>query len=612
MKHRMTWAAALASVTVGLTGCPMALTTLDQDTFLGLPTSQRTSAGDRLPGTTPTSSGGGTSGGSTSGGSGGTTQPGTGGTFGESGSNPSQVSLESESSLRVDPLYPSGTQAMVTISNAPRGMLAAAGVVNLSGSQPVQPNLSVSWPTTSNLLAFGPRLMTAGNETLSGEDAFKQSLRQRLGSDIRQSSRSVQSVRALIDSPSPSVMILSGSSSQERSIWIYEPVTASIGGRTTKFAIAVDTTDKAAVFDGSQGTALKSTLETIIRTQILPALQATYGPVPSRSEAQAEGIQFRDDVTYFIFSSQLQDNLLGYFNPGDFFPGQNSNQIKALYLSADAAIDARSDTVARNDLMGTIAHELQHLLFAWNRVEAVGSDGYLAEAQGGADVWIDEGLAMLATVKAGFGLEAKPGQEASYIGPSLNLAGHVKQFLARPGDYSMVAFHQNATLSGETGSGNPSAAYGVSYLFSQYMVDQLGDAVVGDILSSTQNGLTIGSGGILGKHDPLGIVNDALGKRGTKLSTLLANFAAAVALDGTSALSSSDATMKQRYDIQNLNLRKSPFAGLSLTGPAFSGTGSAPPRPFGIRLMDPGALGTSSTLQLSGNSSVATRLILHR
>jgi hypothetical protein len=268
-------------------------------------------------------------------------------------------------------------------------------------------------------------------------------------------------------------------------------------------------------------------------------------------------------------------------------------------------------------LLGTIAHELQHLQYAWNRVKVLGSNGYRAEAVGGADIWIDEGLSMLATAHAGYGLDAKAGVPDSFVGPSYNLAAHVSEFLSRPGDYSMVAFHQNAKVSGESGTGNPAPAYGMAYLFTQYMVDQFrtkedpnGTDVIKLILSSTKNGMTASG---TGKHDPLGIVNDGLARHNVKLSTLFTNFAAALALDGTEALDASDTTVRKAYDIQRINLRQSPFPlQFTFTGPASVNKVTAPPRPYGIRILDPGWLDNPSTLTFTGNSNVATRLILHR
>ncbi|MNR89040.1 Neutral metalloprotease precursor [compost metagenome] len=609
MKQRKAWAALLGSATIGLSGCTGALSVLGDDAYLGLPTSQRPSKGDQLPNTLPPSEGG--SGGSGSnGGSGSGSQAGSGATFGESGTNPTQVALASDSSLRVEALFPKSSQTSVSISNTNRGMLAMAGFADFSSSQPT---LSVSWPSASSLLAANLPSSGSAEGVLTDEASFKRELRQRLRAPAPAGIRQTQAVRGLINSDPPSVWIDTATGMQERPIKVYPVETLTHNGRTTRFALAVDTSDEVAVFGGSLGDKLRSELIKSLRTNVIPSLQAVYGGIPSQSEAQAKDVQFQTDVTYFIFSSKLKTNLLGYFNPGDFFPGGSSNQIKALYLSASAAQSARNSTAQLNDLQGTIAHELQHLLFAWNRVKALGSLGYLAEAQQGADIWIDEGLAMLATANAGFGLEAKSGDPIPYVGPSQNLAGHVRLFLTRTGDYSMVAFHAGDKLKGESGDGNPAAAYGMAYLFAQYMVDQLGTEVVGNILSSTKNGLTVSSGGSYsGNHDPLGIVNDGLSRQNVKFGTLFANFAAAVALDGTDALASSDASMKQRFDIQRINLRKSPIPGITLSGPNTINKVTAPPRPFGIRVLNPGFLDNASTLQFSGNANVSTRLILHR
>lgn len=615
MKQRKAWTALLGIATIGLSGCTGVRTVLGDDTFMGLPTSQRPAKGDQLPGSLPPS-GGGSGGDNSSGGSGSGTQPGGGASFGETGSNPSQVALATDSPLRVEALFPQSSATSVAISNTNRGMLAMAGMADLSASLPLQPSLAVNWPSGSSLQSL-TRSAAAGETLLGDEASFKQELRRRLAEQARLGVRGYQDVRGLIDSPTPSVWILTASGAENRTLKVYPVEQVTVNGRNTRFALAVDTADDSAVFGGTQGSALKTEMISALRNNIIPSLQAVYGGLPTQSEASAKNIQFRDDVTYFIFSSKLRTGLLGYFNPGDFFPEGNTNQIKALYLSATAAQSARSNTTQRHDLLGTIAHELQHLHFAWNRVKAVGDRVYRQEAVEGADIWIDEGLAMLATANAGFGLEEKAGETFTYKGgPSYNLAGHVSQFLAKPGDYSLVAFHEGEKLAGEPSAvtGNPSPAYGMAYLFAQYMVDQLGIGVVSNILGSTKNGFTLSSGGgVSGKHDPLGIVNDGLSRHNVKLGTLFANFSAAVALDGTSALDASETSVKQRYDIQRINLRKSPFPlQAPLSGPASISKVTAPPRPFGIRILDPGFLDNPSTLQFSGNSNVSTRLILHR
>ncbi len=612
MKQRKAWAAILGIAAFGLTGCPMSISSLDEDFYMGLPSGQRSGAGDKPAGTLPAGGGGTGGGGSTGGGSGGTVLPGTGGTFGEIGSNPSDVVLASGTSLRVDALFPKSTLTRVGISNTNRGMLAIAGVKDMAAPT-TQPSLIVTWPSVAALLSVGTRDVAATDPALDAEDAFKQELRKRLPTKTPLAVRGSLQPRAL--SSDSKVWILTGQGSVYQPIWVYNSQSVTVNGRTVRFAIAVDTDDRETTFGSTTNPALVDQLNAAIAKNILPRLLSSsmYGSLPTQAEAAQKGIIFVDDVIYFIFSSKLQTDLLGYFNPGDFFPGGSSNQIKALYLSADAARLARTDAEQRNDLLGTIAHEFQHLCFAWNRVKAVGSDGYLAEAHAGADVWIDEGLAMYATAATGFGLEAKAGElSTAYVGPSRNVAGHLKWFLNEPEKYSLVAFHKNATLAGETGPGNPRAAYGMAYLFTQYMVDQVGEGIVPEIASSKKNGFTIGDLGLSGQHDALGIVNDALGRRGVKLNTLFANFSAAIALDGSDALAGSETSVKQRYDIQRLNLRKSPFPDIPFAGPAMSNRVATPIRPFGIQVMSPGLINDPTTMQFSGNSSVTTRLILHR
>jgi hypothetical protein len=612
MKQRKTLAAILGIAAFGLTGCPMSLSSLEEDSYMGLPSGQRSGSGDQAPGALPAGGGGTGGGGSTGGGSGGIILPGTGGTFGDIGSNPSEVILASGTSLRVDALFPKSSLTRVAISNTNRGMLAVAGVKDLAAPT-LQPSLSVTWPSVAALLSMGARDVAANDPALDAEDTFKQQLRKRLPTKTPLAVRGSLQPRAL--STDSKVWILTGNGSVEQPIWVYNPQSVTVNGRTVRFAIAVDTDDRLATFGSLSNPTLVDQLNAAIAKNILPRLLSTsmYGSLPTPSEAAQEGITFVDDVVYFIFSSKLEPDLLGYFNPGDFFPGGGSNQIKALYLSADAARLAQNDREQRNDLLGTIAHEFQHLCFAWNRVKAVGSDGYLAEAHGGADVWIDEGLAMYATAATGFGLEAKAGEPLSaYVGPSRNVAGHLMWFLNDPEKYSLVAFHKNATLAGETGPGNPRPAYGMAYLFSQYMVDQVGEGIVSEIASSKKNGFTIGNLGLSGQHDALGIVNDALGRRGVKLNTLFANFSAAIALDGSDALAASEKSVRDRYDIQRLNLRKSPFTDLPFAGPATRNQVATPIRPFGVQVVSPGLINDPSSVQFSGNSSVTTRLILHR
>lgn len=605
MKQRKAWAALLGIATIGLTGCPGANTILGDESFLGLPTSQRPARGDQLPGTLPPSGGGGTGGDPSTGGSG--PLPDGGGSFGETGTNPTQVALASDAPLRVDSLFPKTGETSVSISNASRGMLAIAGTMDLSASVPTPPSISITWPSASSLQALLPGIQAPAPGGFTDEAAFKRELRRRLGERTLQSTSGALAPRGLSGVSNPSVWVLDKDDKAViRPLKVYPVETLTHGGRTIRFAIAVDTADEA-IFTGDTGTTLRTRLVTALKSNIIPSLQAVYDGIPSQSEASGKGIAFQDDVTYFIFSSTLKPGLLGYFNPGDFFQGGTSNQVKALYLSASSAQRARSTQRDLHDLLGTIAHELQHLHFAWNRVKAVGRDGYLLEAHAGKDIWIDEGLAMLATANAGYGLDATAGV---HTGPSYNLAGHVKQFLDQPGAYSLVAFYQNAKLPGEPSSAyNPSHAYGMAYLFAQYLQDQAGTKSIQQILASTKNGFTTNG---TGTHDPLGIVSDGLSRSNVKLNTLFANFAAAVALDGTEVLDASDDKVKKPFDIQKINLRSSPFREYPFSGPTTINRLTTAPRPYGIRILDPGLIANPSTLTFKGNANVSTRLILHR
>lgn len=619
MKHRKAGAAILAIAAFGLTGCPMDIASmpgldLRPYTPIGIPTQQQIGAGDPLPGTKTDPSGGGSSGGRVKPGSDDQRLgplPGTGGTFGASGKTPSQVSLPPATSLRVDALFPNATLANVAIGNATRGMLTVSSVpAKLANGNLLMPSLNVSWPSGPAFLApaVAPR-------PADGKMDFKRQLRKELGQRSFTDIRGNYAPQAL--AKDSEVYIKVGDVYELRKLKIYPTQTATFDNRVTSFAIAVDTDDQA-IFDSGQGPVRRTTLQTHIRERIIPQLQNLYGPIPTQSEAKQQGINFRDDLVYFIFSSKLPSNLLGYFAPGDFLPGGTSNQIKALYLNASMFTREGNEDLKRQDVLGTIAHELQHLIYAWSRSRAVGSEIFFKEAFSGKNAWIDEGLAMLATAVAGYGLEPLPAGQPlmpnvpPYAGPSRNQVLHVENFLAAPSAYSLLAFYEGATIDGETGMGNPTSAYGMAYLFAQYMVDQVGKDVIKDITGSTKSGFRRTATEIVGETDPTGIVSDALERRNVKLGTLFANFATALALDGTEALANSEAALKTRYDIQGVTLRNRVVAGVSLQGPKVATRLDTAPRPYGIQILEPGPLRDPSALQLKGNSSVSSRLILYR
>lgn len=405
MKQRKAWAAVLGVAALGLTGCPGDTLISGGEPFFSIPTEQRPPAGSVLPGSQTPSSGGSTGGG-TSG----------GGTTGPTPTNPTSVSLSGD--LRVDALYPKTSQVSVTITNAPKGMLA------LSAPSTGAQSLTLSWSGQNGLQTL--RAFESASAGVSSDQEEKASdLRDRAARYLTAGTpqRQVQAIRTLskgdiiplkIDSQSPNISAK------------VMHLDAGSDGRQ-RFAILVDTRDESAVFGGSTGTALLDKLAKRLRdplsgnSGIFKTNRTLFGNDPTTAEATAAGMSIDQEETLFVFSRAVnqdpdpsvdggENGVLGYFYLGDFASNDPySNRSKALYLASSSAYDARTSDASLNDLSATIAHELEHLLFSWQRVKAVGLAARGAENESRADAWIDEGLAMYAMAANGFGLESSPG-----------------------------------------------------------------------------------------------------------------------------------------------------------------------------------------------------------
>lgn len=583
-------------LTLVLAGCPFSPdrpTVLVTDN-LNLPTEQRPGSGATLPGDDPGGSGGGNP----------TPEPAT------------TVLLTSP--LRVDSLPESDATANLAISNAPKGMLALA----VPGTAPRE--LGLGWSGQSGLQPLRSARSTLA-ASVQDQASKKRELRLRAArSTFRPSTElRVQAGRTLsegmilqlkVDSTIPNVAV---------KVVHVDPGVQVGSVRRQKFAILVDTRDEELLFADSQGRQLLDKLAKRLHdsqfgdTGTYKTMRDLFGDDPTIAEAKAKGVTFDQEDTLFVFSRAInkdsditapdgETQTLGYFYQGDFADDQDdgfSNQAKALYLASSAAYQARSDASTLDDLSATIAHELEHMLFAWSRVKAVGMAARGAENTSRADAWIDEGLAMYAMVANGYGLEKADG--APNPSASFNLAAHVQTFLDLAPRFSLTAFYAD--------KGNPDDAYGMAYLFAQYLVDQQGTDIIPKILSSTKNGLTAGKPVTPEAISPTGIVADALAKDQTTLETVFGNFAGAIALDGSSALAGTTNPDHQAlFDIQRINLRHAPFGGLSFTGPA--GTTAAPfvIKPFGVNFVKPASLSPSSSLKLSGKAGISVKLILHQ
>lgn len=601
MKHRKAWAAILGIATIGLAGCPSTISGLDEDFYRGLPTGQRPSRGDSLPENQPP---GGSPGGSNIGSN----------TTVETGSNPSDVSLTGP--LHVAPLYPKSTAVTITISQAPSGLLALA-------APSLEPSsVSVNWGIQGGYKTFTAQGLSAPSP-LSDQAAKDVELRNRIaglsnpprlgfatsGTTVRTLGQNPSSVK--IDATYPNVPVVVR---HVESTGIY-----SEGAYRQKFAILVDQRDDQNLFGDERGRTLLRDLVDEIRDRIYPKNRALFGNDPSASEARSKGLAIDTDTTYFVISRAVNQNgangVLGYFFMGDLLPDDPlrggtsySNQAKMLYLSASQVQEAKTARAMGNEsgfknFCGTIAHELQHLLFTWGRIKAVGLATRAIENTSYADAWIDEGLAMYAMAANGYGPEG--GKAGNQVGL------HVQAFLAKAPSYSLTTFYSSRPdghpVPATAWQGNPDDAYGMAYLFTQYLVDQQGADIIGKILSSTRNLIKTGPVTPENIH-PTGIVADAVERDGGSLAAVFGNFAAALALDGTPALAAGPQSFRDLYQIQGVDIRQ-----LWASGPEGVTQIPVTPRPFGVSYLKPGGLDPAgSQLKLTGGSGLSSRLILHQ
>lgn len=255
------------------------------------------------------------------------------------------------------------------------------------------------------------------------------------------------------------------------------------------------------------------------------------------------------------------DGTLGYFTVRDLFSPEDapnvdtltrSNRRLMLYLSSELV-----QTGGEADVLGTLAHELEHLINASRKLFGP------ANAQAGEDTWLDEGLAMAAMHANGWGL-----------GPdALVLTSHVEGFLNNPNQFSLT----NWEASGGRGVGS---SYGLAYLFVMYLAQRLGDGVYSELVDSPAIGLAN--------------VEAACKRHGTTVDALWKDFAAAVLLDGVKAA--------PEHGFDKLNLRGNGRGGPALTllpDDAAGVEGSVLPYSLRYILASPG----SGLLELGGNAA---------
>lgn len=192
------------------------------------------------------------------------------------------------------------------------------------------------------------------------------------------------------------------------------------------------------------------------------------------------------------------DTTIGYFSLRDLFPASGdpdsplafSNERLILYISPFVVAAGRPA-----DYLGTIAHELQHLINASRKLLLNPPD----EERGPESLWLDEMLSMIAMSMNGYGIESS----------SQVLFSHVAGFLDNPGAFSLTQWDLNPEAS----------AYGAAYLFGNYLIERLGTDLLKELVDSPEIDLQN--------------LENRLKKRDTDFKTIFGEWALATILDGT-------------------------------------------------------------------------------
>ncbi|MCB0036188.1 MAG: immune inhibitor A, partial [Anaerolineales bacterium] len=152
-----------------------------------------------------------------------------------------------------------------------------------------------------------------------------------------------------------------------------------------------------------------------------------------------------DPRIHILHLEQIETEELGYFTSGDVYPQTiftDSNEREIIYLNMDLL------AVGDDYYFGTVTHELQHLI-QWYQ-------------DSNETTWLDEGLAQLAEIHAGFETVV------------------LEDYLIRPQlQFNTWNYDEDKVL----------AHYSASALFMIYFWEQLGDAAVRELAAHPADGL---------------------------------------------------------------------------------------------------------------------------
>jgi hypothetical protein len=176
-----------------------------------------------------------------------------------------------------------------------------------------------------------------------------------------------------------------------------------------------------------------------------------------------------DPKVTILLSPEVDDHgrgsTLGYFTVLDLFsPADFPNEPALAHSNSRLMLYASSAVAAHGgpeDYMGTLAHELQHLINGTHK--AFGSAEVSQE-----DLWLNEGLSMYAMQANGYGLGTN----------ARALYDHVQTYLASPGSWSLTDWDKDPHGS----------AYGAVYLFVTYMAERAGEDVLKQLVAAPETG----------------------------------------------------------------------------------------------------------------------------
>jgi hypothetical protein len=205
----------------------------------------------------------------------------------------------------------------------------------------------------------------------------------------------------------------------------------------------------------------------IFERQIYPTNRAFFG---SEWSPGVDG----DPHLSILHARRIGVGVAGYYWSSDEYPAEvrpDSNQMEMFYINADNA------NVGSEFYLGTLAHEMQHMIHWYN--------------DRNEETWLNEGLSELASLINGF----DPG-------------GNDYSWSVRP-DTQLNTWSEDARP----------AHYGGSFLFAAYLLDRFGEELTQAVVAHPANGIAS--------------INAVLAEHGTGLSfdDVFADWLAAVYLD---------------------------------------------------------------------------------